>query len=93
MDWVITTQLILFRILLLTSRFLNDSIVTPEPDNLATHYLQGFGFDRLCGLTGTVLGPGFFPIRTLRGLVTQTITIPPFPSYGWSVKATNRASA
>lgn len=31
--------------------------------------LSGLGGDRRCGFTGTVFGPGFFPVRVGRHLV------------------------
>lgn len=36
---------------------------------------QGFGGDRLCGFTGTVFGPGFFPGRTRRRTVLQGLAM------------------
>lgn len=41
----------------------------------ASCYLHLLGFERLNDETLTVLGPGFFPVRTVRFTVLQPITL------------------
>lgn len=38
-------------------------------------YLHLLGFDRRCGRTGTVFGPGFLPTRSVRVTFLQAIGI------------------
>ena len=66
--------------------------MTPDPTKLARHYLQGFGFDRLCGLTGTVFGPGLGEVRTRRVVFLQAINITSFLQLKLVTEATSRTS-
>jgi len=40
---------------------------------------KGLGFERLCGFTGTVFGPGFFVVRVGRHVVLAIVYSP----YQW----------
>lgn len=54
-----------------SERLLRKQTLTQKPDR--SDYLHLLGFDRSCGFTWTVLGPGFGPVRIVLRTVLQAI--------------------